>query len=130
MKKLISLACFLILPFTALLAQGSDSGELPYHFSTFILLVAIVPIVTEALKKMLGVYKYTPDLLIQILSWSVGILLALFGWWVKLGFLADLLWYQALLYGFGASLAANGVADTKLIQKIIELIISFLNKKK
>lgn len=65
-----------------------------------------------------------PSIVIQILSWIVGIGICMFGWWQHLGFLDDLDWYIALLYGLGSGLAANGIADTGLIQWIIGLFAS------
>ena len=128
-KRIIFFAVFL-LPFTALLAQGIETEvDLTSFFSTFTSLVAGILVLTEGLKRILGTYKYTPNILIQILSWSVGLILTMFGWIVNLGFLAGLPWYHALLYGLGASLVANGVADTKLLQKIIEVIIYLFGKK-
>lgn len=131
MIKRIVLFAFFLLPFTALLAQGGEvEVDVTSFFNTFASLVAGVILVTEALKRALDTYKHTPDILIQIMSWLVGILLTMFGWLMNLGFLSSMLWYQALLYGFGASLAANGVADTKLVQKIIDIIISLFRKKR
>lgn len=92
-------------------------------FATFAALVAAIPVVTEFLKNILGKTSETPNAIVQVLSWVVGILLAMFGWWFKLGFLQGIEWYYALLYGFGASLAANGVADTKIIQWIFSLFV-------
>ena len=42
-------------------------------------------------------------------------------WWLDAGFVSDVSWDIALLYGFGASLVANGVADTGLVQWVIGL---------
>ena len=36
--------------------------------------------------------------------------------WLDAGFVADVDWYIALLYGLGTSLVANGVADTGFVQ--------------
>lgn len=44
-------------------------------------------------------------------------------WWLDAGFVSDVQWYIALLYGFGASLVANGIADTGLVQWLIGLIV-------
>ena len=41
--------------------------------------------------------------------------------------MSDVSWDIALLYGFGASLVANGVADTGLVQWVIGL---FRKKRK
>ena len=42
-------------------------------------------------------------------------------WWLDAGIVSDVSWDIALLYGFGASLVANGVADTRLVQWVIGL---------
>lgn len=129
MKRIIFFVVFL-LPFTALLAQGGRAEvDMTSPFSTFTSLVAGTLVVTETLKRILGTYKHTPDIFIQVLSWVVGIILTMFAWIIGLGFLAGMLSYHALLYGIGASLAANGVADTKLLQNIILIIISLFGKK-
>ena len=43
-------------------------------------------------------------------------------WWLDAGFVSDVQWYIALLYGLGASFVANGIADTGLVQWLIGLI--------
>lgn len=45
----------------------------------------------------------------QVVSWLVGIVCAMLLWWLDAGFVADVDWYIALLYGLGTSLVANGV---------------------
>lgn len=89
-------------------------------FTTFAALVAVIPVVTEFLKKILSV-KPGGGIWTQVLSWATGILLTLAGWLLDLGFLSGLSVYLALLYGAGASLAANGVFDTQIITAIFGL---------
>lgn len=91
-------------------------------FTTFAALVGAIPLVVEAIKKLINKTRSTPNIMIQILSWVTGVALALIGWYFDLGFLAEIEWGMALLYGLGASLAANGVADTKIIQWIFSLL--------
>lgn len=121
----------------ALFAQGVEGTELAVPqldlmgmFTTFGALVAAIPILVETLRKLLtntgGKLTQTEKLILQITSWVIGILLAFFGWYFGLGFLTGLPWYYVLMYGIGASLAANGVADTKLIKALFAL---FLKKK-
>lgn len=120
---------FMLFSSTVLFAQDNvleymvNGEEFTEVFTTFVTLVAVIPVVTEFLKNAFKVNGGTPKFLIQLLSWGTGILLTMFGWWFSLGFLAGLEWYYALLYGFGASLASNGVADTKIIQWIFSLFI-------
>ena len=59
---------------------------------------------------------------VVLVSWTVGLAAAMLLWWLDAGFVADVEWYIALLYGFGASLVANGIADTGLVQWLIGLI--------
>ena len=126
--KVLMLMGIMLLPTTLLFAQdGSGESFAVYEsaFTTFVALVAAIPIVVESLKNLFGKTKETPNWLVQLLSWGTGMIMTMFGWSLNLGFLEGLTWEWALIYGFGASLAANGVADTK----IIEWIFSLFRKK-
>jgi len=101
--------------FAAETATTTDFGSI---FGSLSALVAAIPIVVELVKKLL---PKLPSWVTQLLSWLIGIAITIFGWWMHLGFLNGLPWYLALAYGFGASLAANGIADTGLVQWIIGL---------
>jgi hypothetical protein len=94
-------------------------------FTTFGALVAATYGLTELYKTI----KNLPKFLIQVGSWALGILLALSGWQLDLGFLAELLWYESALYGFGASLVANSVFDSETVQFLITFISSLFKKK-
>lgn len=96
---------------------GTDYGA---TFATFASLVAATPVVTEFIKKILG--GNLPSWLNQLISWVVGVGLTMLAWGFNLGFLSDTSWQMALLYGFGASLCANGVFDTALVQWLISVI--------
>lgn len=96
-------------------SSGTDFGAV---FGSFAALVAAIPVVVELIKKLL---PKMPSWLTQTVSWVIGIAMTMFGWFMHLGFLDGLPWYIALAYGFGASLAANGIADTGLVQWIIGL---------
>lgn len=119
--SLLSLFSFvLIIP---LMAQGitlPDPDGIDYGtaFGSLVAIVAVIPVIVETLKDF---FPKMPPLVTQILSWVVGIGICMFGWWQHLGFLDGLDWYIALLYGLGCGLAANGIADTGLIQWIIGL---------
>ena len=129
MKNFIKITLlFIAMIFTTsmCMAQGTEivpGIDFTSVFTTFVALVVAVPILTEALKKMLRIDKTSPKLAVQLFSWVTGIALTMFGWAFNLGFLADLSWYVALGYGLGAALAANGVADTKLIEWIFSLLV-------
>lgn len=122
--KVLMLMVIMLLPTTLLFAQdgsGEISGSFETAFTTFVALVAAIPVVVEFLKNLFGKTTDTPDWLVQLLSWVTGLIMTIFGWYFNLGFLAEVTWYWALIYGFGASLAANGVADTQIIQWIFSL---------
>jgi hypothetical protein len=88
-------------------------------FVTMAALIAFIPFVVQILRNWI-----MPDeggLTVQIFSWSVGIVITLAGWLAGLGFLDGLLWWQAVLYGLGACLAANGIFDTGLILSVFSL---------
>jgi hypothetical protein len=122
--KVLMLMVIMLLPTTLLFAQegsGETSGAFETAFTTFVALVAAIPVVVEFLKSMFKVNDQTPSWVVQLLSWGTGLIMTMFGWFLHLGFLDGLTWYWALIYGFGASLAANGVADTQIIQWIFSL---------
>lgn len=124
--KILMLMVIMLLPTTLLFAQDGSTEPLfgfDTVFATFVALVASIPVVVEFLKKLFRVTSETPNWIVQLLSWGVGIVMTLFGWYFNLGFLESLTWYWAIIYGFGASLAANGVADTKIIEWIFSLFI-------
>lgn len=81
-------------------------------------IVAVIPLVVEIVK---GFFPSMGGIMTQIVSWVVGVGITMFGWWQNLGFLDGIEWYIALLYGLGSGLAANGIADTGLIEWVIGL---------
>jgi len=95
------------------------------YFLNLAAIVAITILVTETLENMFD----TDGFATQALSWGTGVVITLFGWWMGYGFLADVeVWYSALLWGIGASLAANGVFDIPVAKKIVKAVIGFLAK--
>ena len=122
--KILMLMVIMLLPTTLLFAQDGSTEPLfgfDTVFTTFVALVASIPVVVEFLKTMFKVNDQTPSWVVQLLSWVTGLIMTIFGWYFNLGFLSEVTWYWALAYGFGASLAANGVADTQIIQWIFSL---------
>lgn len=87
----------------------------------FILIVLVIPFITEFLKKILGKTKNSPNIIVQALSWIVGVFLMVICQLVGLSILQDVSILTAMLYGFFAALCANGIADTKIIQSFLLL---------
>jgi len=86
---------------------------------TFAALVAVIPVAVELIKRLIPGMSH---LATQIMSWAVGIVITLISWLLHFGFLAGLEWYVMLLYGIGASLAANGIFDIGFISGLFDKI--------
>ena len=86
-------------------------------FGTFgLLAVAVLPL-TGWLVTALKLNDRT-----QLLSWLVAVALAYAGYGLKLGLFADAGPITTALYGLAAGLVANGLADTSLVQGILQAI--------
>lgn len=105
---------------SAAFAQTVEVPETDYNsmIATFAGFVGGVVLLTEGIKRL---FPKMEGLATQIVSWCVGLVAAMLLWWLDAGFVADVSWYIALCYGFGASLVANGIADTGFVQWIISL---------
>lgn len=129
MKRLFILLFSMLLIFTvgayAQTLVPDPVAEYANVFTTFAALVAVIPVVVELVKKLVPAITYR-SIVTQIVSWIVGIAVTFAGWYLQLGFLNGIPWQTALLYGIGASLSANGVADVGIVQWVIGL---FAKKK-
>lgn len=122
MKRLILFFVLTIGIVSASFAQTGDvSTSMDYDsmIATFAGFAGCVVLLTEGIKAL---FPKMEGLVTQIISWTVGLAAAMLLWWLDAGFVADVEWYIALLYGLGASLVANGIADTGLVQWLIGLI--------
>ncbi len=122
MKELILFFALMLGFVSAAFAQtGEVSTDMDYDsmIATFVGFAGCVVLLTEGIKAL---FPKMEGLVTQIVSWTVGLVAAMLLWWLDAGFVADVEWYIALLYGFGASLVANGIADTGLVQWLIGLI--------
>lgn len=124
MKRIMLFMMLMLGVVSAVMAQGTDVPATDYDamIGTFAGFAAGVVVLTEGLKgfNMKGWVT-------QLVSWCVGLVCVMLLWWLDAGFVSDVSWDIALLYGFGASLVANGVADTGLVQWVIGL---FCKKRK
>ena len=109
MKKLLYFifVLALIMPM-ALLAQANvdPTIENPISIGMFLDLTALAAGIA-ALTLLIKNAFNTSGLVTDIISWVLGPLLGLVGFYFKLGMFADILWYIALLYGLLASFYAN-----------------------
>ena len=94
-------------------------------YVTFAATVVAIVTVTQFLK---GIFN-TSGFASQLLSWGTGLVIVMFGFYSGLGWLAEVeLWWHAAIWGFGASLAANGIFEVPIIKTIITTIFAFLKK--
>lgn len=102
-------------------AQTGETSDVNYDnmIATFAGFTGCVVLLTEGIK---AIFPKMQGLATQIVSWLVGLVATMLLWWLDAGFVEGVTWYIALLYGFGASLVSNGIADTGLVQWIIGLI--------
>lgn len=122
MKKMVLFFALMLGFVSAAFAQTGDvSTGTDYDgmITTFAGFAGGIVLLTEGIKalfpKMNGVAT-------QAASWCVGLSASMLLWWLDAGFVSDVQWYIALLYGFGASLVANGIADTGLVQWLVGLV--------
>lgn len=123
MKKLILFFALMLCSVSAVFVETGDvSTAVDYDsmIATFAGFSGMVVLLTEGIKSL---FPKMSGLVTQIVSWCVGIAVVMLLWWLDAGFVSDVQWYIALLYGFGASLVANGIADTGLVQWLIGLIV-------
>lgn len=120
MKRIMLFMMLMLGTVSAVMAQGADVPATDYDamIDTFAGFVGGVVVLTEGLK---GLFPNMKGWVTQLVSWCVGLVCAMLLWWLDAGFVSDVSWDIALLYGFGASLVANGVADTGLVQWVIGL---------
>ena len=118
MNKILLTLAFMFSYVACIFAQGElpeETVDYAANFATFAGVVGVTAVVTEFIKKL---FKVEPSEWVQrIISWVIGI---------GLGMFEGLDWWQALLWGFGAGLASNGVFDSGLI----EWLFGLFTKKK
>lgn len=124
MKRFLFLMMALMAFCLGIQAQTTDTGilfpftDISAFVATFSGFVTGLVLLVEAIKKYFPTLKKVP---LQLVSWGIGLVIILILWVFRIGFVADVTWYVAVMYGIGGTLVANGVADTKLIQSIIAL---------
>lgn len=74
-------------------------------------------VIVEFIKK----HKNWKPWIIRGLSWTIGIVIAMLAWVLHFG-IFDVIWWQAIIIGFGGSLISNGFATTEVIQNILILL--------
>lgn len=109
MKKLILFlfALAFIMPIALFAGEiPAPTNDNPISFGMFVDLTALaagIAAITLFIKSTFN----TSGLITDIVSWVLGPVLGLVGFYFKLGMFAEVVWYGALLYGLLASFYAN-----------------------
>ena len=101
-------------------------------FATFVAFVAGVMFLTEAVNKFFKVEGQTSKL---IVSWVMSVGLAALGFWLRLGFFAEIGdvdtwqgWVKTALIGWGCGWCANFTYDHNEMWGLLEKIFSLFKK--
>ena len=95
-------------------------------FATFPAIAGMVLFLTAIVN---GLLNTQGKFLKQIVSWLIGIIIAVLADLINIGFTADMPLIIAALYGWGAGLAANGTFTISLLKTIFEAIETFFKSK-
>ena len=134
MKKIILLCTLLLLIPLAIFAQDisppENWGDIIMNpqqwfvdFGAFTLLTAFVATFVNGLLKVI---KKWPR---QLVAWGVAIILLIATDLLNWGYAAEFPILLAVIHGFGAGLAANGIFDIPIIKVILDAIEKLLNPK-
>lgn len=113
MKKLILFlftATILFVALPVVLVAGESPGtptvENPINLGMFADIAALAAGIA-AITLFVKTTFSTSGLVTDIISWALGPILGLIGWYFNLGMFAEMLWYIAILYGLLAAFSAN-----------------------
>lgn len=112
------LILFPLISFSQSVDGGGSGGDILDYLMSFGTFVAAIPLLIDFLNSIIKL----SGLPLQILSWCIGLVMGILAHFLGLGIFAELSLLSTLLVSIGASLAANGLADTGLIRTILNLI--------
>jgi len=133
MKKIIALLALLVVPMM-LMAQDtitppSDWGDILFNFPQFISTFGGVAILTAFISAFLnGLLKFTQGFKKQLIAWAVAIILLVVTDLLNFGYAKDLPILLAVIHGFAAGLASNGVFDVPTLNAILTKIEHWFDK--
>jgi hypothetical protein len=126
MKKIMILLTLLIVPMM-LLAQDTipvdpptNWGDVFINFPAFLTTFGGVAALTAFIAAFLnGLLKFTQGFKKQLVAWAVAIILLVATDLLNFGYAKDLPILLAVIHGFAAGLAANGVFDVPTLNAIL-----------
>lgn len=132
MKKFITLLLFSV-AFFALpaLAQTDPAPPAPIDFTMFFVsiigLAQVFPIITEFILKLFG----SPSGgVAKFVSWVIPMILSFVGYFMKIGYWADMGIITTIVTGAMMSLASNGIFSFDYMQSILAFIGLKISKNK
>lgn len=134
MKKMI-LFFMLILGSAVIFAQDlpapPDSwGDIIMNPEKWFLSFGAISLLTAFLAAFLnGVLKVTKNFVKQLVAWIVAIILVVGSDLLNFGYAAQFPILLAVIHGFGAGLASNGVFDIPIIKGVLDTIEKWFNPK-
>jgi hypothetical protein len=134
MKKMI-LFFMLILGSAVIFAQElpapPDSwGDIIMNPEKWFLSFGAISLLTAFLAAFLnGVLKVTKNFVKQLVAWIVAIILVVGSDLLNFGYAAQFPILLAVIHGFGAGLASNGVFDIPIIKGVLDTIEMWFNPK-
>jgi len=134
MKKMI-LFFMLILGSAVIFAQElpapPDSwGDIIMNPEKWFLSFGAISLLTAFLAAFLnGALKVTKNFVKQLVAWIVAIILVVGSDLLNFGYAAEFPILLAVIHGFGAGLASNGVFDIPVIKGVLDTIEKWFNPK-
>lgn len=134
MKKMI-LFFILILGSAVIFAQDlpapPDSwGDIIMNPEKWFLSFGAISLLTAFLAAFLnGALKVTKNFVKQLVAWIVAIILVVGSDLLNFGYAAEFPILLAVIHGFGAGLASNGVFDIPVIKGVLDTIEKWFNPK-
>ncbi len=108
----------------------SDWGDVIFNFQEWFLSFGGVAVLTAFLAAFLnGLLKITKGFLKQLVAWAVAIILLVGSDLINFGYAKDFPILLAVLHGFAAGLAANGVFDVPFIKTVLNAIEKWFVKE-
>lgn len=134
MKRLI-LFLILILGSVVIFAQDlpappADWGDIVMNPEKWFLSFGAVSLLTAFLATfVIGLLKVTSKFVKQLVAWIVAIILLVGSDLLNFGYAAQFPILLAVIHGFGAGLASNGVFDIPVIKAVLDTIEKWFNPK-
>jgi hypothetical protein len=138
MKKLLlysSLILGLLLISLAIFAQDTipvpdDIVDVVVNLNTYFgSFLGLAVLATFLAAFMNGILKVTSKWIRQLVAWGVAIILMLISALANFGFASEFPILQALVYGLGVGLVANGVFDVPVVKAILDKVEGWFKPK-